>query len=201
MELTKIDKNLLAEIADLHDIPEGAYNIRKDGKLLGRSVNANIDIVTKTDKPGIDIIIKAGTKNQSVHIPVIVAEAGFHDLVYNDFYIGKDCDVTIVAGCGIACGNSEDQGHDGVHTFHIERDSKVVYIEKHYGTGKGTGKRVLNPVTNVEMEKNSYMKMETVQIGGVTYSVRNTNAVLGDGAKLDINEKIMTMNGKKIKKN
>lgn len=192
MELTKIDKNLLAEIADLHDIPEGAYNIRKDGKLLGRSVNANIDIVTKTDKPGIDIIIKAGTKNQSVHIPVIVAEAGLHDLVYNDFYIGKDCDVTIVAGCGIACGNSEDQGHDGVHTFHIERDSKVVYIEKHYGTGKGTGKRVLNPVTNVEMEKNSYMKMETVQIGGVSSSVRKTNAVLDDGAKLEINEKIMT---------
>ena len=159
---------------------------------MGRSVNANIDIVTKTDKPGIDIIIKAGTKNQSVHIPVIVAEAGLHDLVYNDFYIGKDCDVTIVAGCGIACGNSEDQGHDGVHTFHIERDSKVVYIEKHYGTGKGTGKRVLNPVTNVEMEKNSYMKMETVQIGGVSSSVRKTNAVLDDGAKLEINEKIMT---------
>ena len=192
MELSKIDKDLLASIADLHDIPEGAYNIRKDGKLLSRNVNANIDIVTKTDKPGIDIIIKAGTKNQSVHIPVIVSEAGLHDLVYNDFYIGKDADVTIVAGCGIACGSESDEGHDGVHTFHLEQNAKVVYVEKHYGTGKGTGKRILNPITNVEMEKNSYMKMETVQIGGVTSSIRTTNAVLGDGAKLEINEKIMT---------
>lgn len=193
-QLTSIDKDLLKTIADLHDIPEGAYNIRKDGKLVGRSVNANIDIVTKTDKPGIDIIIKPGTKNQSVHIPVIVAEAGLHDLVYNDFYIGKDADVTIVAGCGIACGSSEDEGHDGVHTFHLEPNAKVVYIEKHYGTGKGVGKRVLNPVTNIEMGKNSYMKMETVQIGGVTSSVRDTNAVLDDGAKLEINEKLMTEN-------
>ncbi len=193
-QLTSIDKDLLKTIADLHDIPEGAYNIRKDGKLVGRSVNANIDIVTKTDKPGIDIIIKPGTKNQSVHIPVIVAEAGLHDLVYNDFYIGKDADVTIVAGCGIACGGSEDEGHDGVHTFHLEPNAKVVYIEKHYGTGKGVGKRVLNPVTNIEMGKNSYMKMETVQIGGVTSSVRDTNAVLDDGAKLEINEKLMTEN-------
>lgn len=193
-QLTSIDKDLLKTIADLHDIPEGAYNIRKDGKLVGRSVNANIDIVTKTDKPGIDIIIKPGTKNQSVHIPVIVAEAGLHDLVYNDFYIGKDADVTIVAGCGIACGSSEDEGHDGVHTFHLEQNAKVVYIEKHYGTGKGVGKRVLNPVTNIEMGKNSYMKMETIQIGGVTSSVRDTNAVLDDGAKLEINEKLMTEN-------
>lgn len=193
-QLTSVDKDLLKTIAELHDIPEGAYNIRKDGKLVGRSVNANIDIVTKTDKPGIDIIIKAGTKNQSVHIPVIVAEAGLHDLVYNDFYIGKDADVTIVAGCGISCGGSEDEGHDGVHTFHLEPNAKVVYIEKHYGTGKGAGKRVLNPVTNIEMGKNSYMKMETVQIGGVTSSVRDTNAVLDDGAKLEINEKLMTEN-------
>ena len=190
--LSKIDKNLLAEIADLHDIPEGAYNIRKDGKLISRNTNANIDIVTKTDKPGIDIIIKAGTKNQSVHIPVIVSEAGLHDLVYNDFYIGKDCDVTIVAGCGIACGSEKDEGHDGVHTFHLEQNAKVVYVEKHVGIGKGTGKRVLNPITNVEMAKNSYLKMETVQIGGVTSAVRTTNAVLDDGAKLEINEKLMT---------
>ncbi len=191
-ELNKIDKDLLATIADLHEIPEGAYNIRKDGRLYGRNTNANIDIVTKTDKPGIDIIIKAGTKNQSVHIPVIVSEAGLKDLVYNDFYIGKDADVTIVAGCGIACGSNEDEGHDGVHSFHIEQGAKVTYIEKHYATGKGTGKRVLNPVTNVDMKKDSYMKMETIQIGGVTYSVRTTNAVLDTGAKLEISEKIMT---------
>ena len=192
MELNQIDKDLLLTIADLHDIPTGAYNIRKDGKLVSRSNNANIEIVSKTDKPGIDIFIKKGTKNQSIHIPVIVSEAGFKDLVYNDFYIDEDCDVTIVAGCGIACGSSEDEGHDGIHSFHIKKGSKVVYVEKHYAMGNGTGKRTLNPVTNVVMEKDSYMKMETVQIGGVTYSVRNTNAVLDDGAKLEINEKIMT---------
>ncbi|MBP3581474.1 MAG: SufD family Fe-S cluster assembly protein, partial [Clostridia bacterium] len=183
-ELNKIDKDLLATIADLHEIPEGAYNIRKDGKLVSRNTNANIDIVTKTDKPGIDIIIKPGTKNQSVHIPVIVSAAGLKDLVYNDFYIGKDAEVTIVAGCGIACGGEEDEGHDGIHSFHLEQGAKVTYIEKHYASGKGTGKRVLNPVTNIEMKKDSYMKMETTQIGGVTYSVRDTNAKLEDGAKL-----------------
>ena len=192
MELNQIDKDLLLTIADLHDIPTGAYNIRKDGKLVTRSVNANIDIVTKKDKSGIDIIIKKGTKNQSVHIPVIVSEAGLKDLVYNDFYIESDCDVTIVAGCGIACGSSEDQGHDGIHSFHIKENSRVTYIEKHYAMGNGKGKRVLNPETNVYMDKNSYMKMETVQIGGVSSSIRNTNAVLDDGAKLEINEKIMT---------
>ncbi|MBR7172772.1 MAG: SufD family Fe-S cluster assembly protein [Clostridia bacterium] len=192
MELTKIDKDLLKSIADLHDIPEGAYNIRKDGKLVSRNTSANIDIVTKTDKPGIDIFIKDGTKNESLHIPVIVAQAGLHDLVYNDFHIGKDCDVTIVAGCGIACGSEKDSGHDGVHSFFVKENSRVTYVEKHYATGDGTGKRVLNPITNVELSKNSYMKMETVQMGGVTYSVRETNAILEDAAVLEISEKIMT---------
>ena len=192
MELNKIDKELLKTIADLHEIPEGAYNIRKDGKLVSRNVSANIDIVTKQDKSGIDIFVKDGTVNESLHIPVIVSEAGLHDLVYNDFHIGKDCDVTIVAGCGIACGSSKDNGHDGVHSFFIGENSKVSYVEKHYAMGDGSGKRELNPITNVELKKNAYMKMETVQIGGVTYSVRETNAVLDDGAKLEIGEKIMT---------
>lgn len=187
-----IEKDLLKEIAGLHEIPEGAYNIRKDGKLVSRNVNANIDIVSKTDKSGIDIFVKPGTKNQSIHIPVIVAQAGLKDLVYNDFHIGKDCDVTIVAGCGIACGSNEDEGHDGIHSFFLEENARVVYIEKHLAVGDGKGKRILNPVTNIEMKKNSYMKMETSQLGGVSTSIRDTNAKLDDGAKLEINEKIMT---------
>ncbi len=191
-ELTKIDKGLLAEIADLHKIPDGAYNIRKDGKLFSRNTNANVDIVTKEDNSGIDIVIKDGTQNQSLHIPVIVSEAGLHDMVCNDFYIGKDCDVTIIAGCGIACGSNENQGHDGTHRFHIGENSKIKYIEKHIGVGKGSGERILNPITEIEMDKNSYMKMETVQISGVSRSVRTTYAKLEDGAKLEINEKIMT---------
>lgn len=192
MELNSIDKELLQTIADLHSIPEGAYNIRKDGKLVSRNVSANINITTKNDKPGIDIFIKDNTKNESVHIPVIVTEAGLKDLVYNDFYVGKNCDVVIVAGCGIACGTSEDEGHDGIHSFHIGENSKVTYVEKHFANGKGTGKRVLNPTTIVELDKNAYMKMETIQISGVTSAVRTTNAMLDDGAKLEINEKIMT---------
>ena len=192
MELNKIDKELLKSIADLHDIPEGAYNIRKDGELVSRNTSANIEIVTKKDKPGIDIFIKDGTKNESLHIPVIVAKAGLHDLVYNDFHIGKDCDITIVAGCGIACGSEKDSGHDGVHSFYLKENAKVTYVEKHYAMGDGIGKRVLNPITNIELSKNAELKMETVQLGGVTYSVRETNAVLDDNARLEISEKIMT---------
>jgi len=190
--LTKIDKDLLEEIADLHETPIGAYNIRKNGELVSRSSSANIEIIAKSDKQGIDIKIKPDTKNESVHIPVIVTEAGFKDLVYNDFYIGKNAEVTIVAGCGIACGSDKNEGHDGIHSFYLEEGAKVTYIEKHYGTGAGTGERNLNPITNVDMKKNSYMKMETVQIGGVTNSVRETNAKLDDGAKLEISEKLMT---------
>ena len=190
--LTKIDKDLLAEIADLHETPIGAYNIRKNGKLVSRSSSANIEIIQKSDKQGIDIKIKENTQNESIHIPVIVTEAGFSDLVYNDFYIGKNAEVTIVAGCGIACGSDKSEGHDGIHSFYLEEGAKVTYIEKHYASGKGKGDRVLNPITNIEMKKNSYLKMETVQIGGVSKSIRTTNAVLDDNAKLEINEKIMT---------
>ena len=192
MELNQIDKDLLLTIADLHDIPTGAYNIRKDGKLVSRSNNANIEIVSKTDKSGIDIFIKKGTKNQSVHIPVIVSEAGFKVLVYNDFYIDEDCDVTIVAGCGIACGSSEDEGHDGIHSFHIKKGSKVVYVEKHLALGNSKVEKVLNPTTKIEMDENSTFEMQTIQLGGVSYSDRKTTAKLKANSELNVKEKILT---------
>ena len=192
MAMDTIQKRLLREVADLHGIPEGAYNIRSDGKLAGRNTTANIDIVTKEDKPGIDIIIKDNTVNQSVPIPVIIAETGIKDLVYNDFYVGEGADVTIVAGCGISnCGGQESR-HDGIHCFHIGKNSKVKYIEKHYGEGTGTGGRVMNPTTEIEMAENSYMEMETTQIKGIDDTIRNTTGKLADGAKLEIHEKIMT---------
>jgi Fe-S cluster assembly scaffold protein SufB len=192
MELDLIQKKLLEEVADLHGIPEGAYNIRSDGKLAGRSTTANIDIVTKKDKPGIDIIIKPGTKNESVHIPVIIEQTGLNDLVYNDFYVGEDCDVTIVAGCGISnCGGKESR-HDGIHSFHVGKNSKLKYIEKHYGEGTGTGGRVMNPTTIVELEDGAYMDMETTQISGINDTLRKTSGKLGAGASLVIHEKIMT---------
>ena len=185
--MDKIEKNLLEEIADIHEVPEGAYNIRANGKLESRNTTANIDIVTKKDKPGIDIIIKPGTVNESVHIPVILSESGLKDLVYNDFYIGEGADVTIVAGCG-----DQASEHDGIHTFYIEKDAKVRYIEKHYGEGDGKGDRILNPTTVVHIAEGGYMEMETVQIKGVSSTVRTTEADLSDGASLVIHEKIMT---------
>lgn len=190
--MDKIQENLLAEIADLHGIPEGAYNIRANGQLAGRNCTANIEISTKTDKPGIDIKIKPGIKNESVHIPVILDKNGMKDNVYNDFFVGEGADVVIVAGCGIHCGGSEDMQHDGIHTFYVGKNARVKYIEKHYGEGDGMGKRVLNPETVVYLEEGAFMEMETTQIKGVDSTVRTTKARLGDKAKLVIHEKIMT---------
>lgn len=190
----EIQKRLLSEIADLHTVPTGAYNIRANSQLAGRNTTANIDIVTKDDKSGIDIKIKAGTKNESVHIPVVVSESGIKETVYNDFYIGDDCDVVIIAGCGIHnCGNQDSQ-HDGVHRFYVGKNAKVKYVEKHYGSGDGQGKRILNPVTQVYMQENSTMEMEMVQIKGVDSTIRTTQAELAGGATLLVRERLMTHN-------
>ena len=187
-----IQKSMLEKIADLHEVPEGAYNIRSNGALAGRNTTANIDIVTKQDKPGIDIIIKPGTKNESVHIPVILSESGLNDCVYNDFYIGEGADVVIVAGCGIHNCGTDISEHDGIHTFFIGKNAKVKYIEKHYGEGDGTGEKILNPTTIVHIDEGGYMEMETTQIKGVDSTIRDTQADLKDGASLVIKEKIMT---------
>ena len=191
-ELTAIQKTLLENIADLHEVPTGAYNIRSNGGMLGRNTTANIDIVTKSDKPGIDIIIKPGTKNQSVHIPVLITETGIKEMVYNEFFIGEDCDVVIVAGCGIHNGGDQDSEHSGIHTFHVGKNSKVKYVEKHYGTGEGTGERVMNPSTEIYMEEGSHLEMETIQIEGINSTERKTYAKVEDGASIVIKEKIMT---------
>lgn len=190
--MDKIQENLLAEIADLHGVPEGAYNIRSNGVSVQRNCTANIDIETKNDKSGIDIYIRPGTKNESVHIPVILDKNGLKEKVYNDFHIGEGADVVIVAGCGIHCGGADDMQHDGIHTFYIEKNARVKYIEKHYGEGDGNGKRVLNPETVIYLSEGAYMEMEATQIKGVDSTVRVTKAKVGDNAKLVIHEKIMT---------
>ena len=173
-------------------MPTGAYNVRRNGKLAGRNTTANIDIVTKTDRPGIDIIIKSGTKGERVDIPVILTETGLDDLVYNDFYVEDGADVVIVAGCGIHNAGGLKSEHDGIHAFHIGKNAKVLYIEKHYGEGEGTGERILNPTTLIEIAEGGSMTMETAQIKGVDSAIRKTDAVLSDGATLIIREKIMT---------
>ena len=192
MALNEMQKNLLREIAGLEKIPEGAFNIRSDSQLEARNTTANIDIVTKSDKPGIDILIKPGTKGERVDIPVILSKSGLTETVYNDFYIGEGADVLIVAGCGIHNDGSEKSEHDGVHAFHVGKNAKVRYVEKHYGEGDGSGERVLNPTTEVEIAEGGYMEMETAQIGGVDSTYRTTRATLGDRATLIIHEKIMT---------
>jgi len=190
--MDQIQKRLLAEVADLHDIPEGAYNIRANGETAVRNTTANIDIISKEDGTGIDIRVKPGTKKESIHIPVVLSKSGLKEVVYNDFYIGEDCDVFIVAGCGIDnCGN-QDSEHDGIHRFFIGKNSKVKYVEKHYGGGDGLGKRILNPGTEVYMEEGSSMEMEMVQIKGVDSTDRKTIAKLDAGAKLVVRERLMT---------
>ncbi|MDD7186122.1 MAG: SufD family Fe-S cluster assembly protein [Clostridia bacterium] len=192
MELSGLDRDLLKEIADIEAVPTGAYNVRRNGKLAGRHTTANIDIVTKTDRPGIDIIIKSETKGERVDIPVILTETGLDDLVYNDFYVEDGADVVIVAGCGIHNAGGLKSEHDGIHAFHIGKNAKVLYIEKHYGEGEGTGERILNPTTLIEIAEGGSMTMETAQIKGVDSAIRKTDAVLSDGATLIIREKIMT---------
>lgn len=189
-----IEQNILKEVAGLDALPVGAYNIRTNGASSARNTTANIDIVTKEDKPGIDIKIKPGTKNESVHIPVVVSQAGLKDMVYNDFFVGEGADVTIVAGCGIhSCGDA-DSGHDGIHTFFVEKNARVRYVEKHYGEGDAdaTGKRLMNPTTVVHLAEGAQMIMETSQISGIDDTLRVTEADLSDGAKLEIHDSIMT---------
>ncbi len=195
--MNNTELNMLKEIADLHEIPQGAFSLRKDGESVERRSSENIIIEPKKDKPGIDIIVNPGTKNESVHMPVIITKTGVEDLVYNDFYIGEDADVLIVAGCGIHNSGDKKSEHDGIHRFHIGKNARLKYVEKHYGEGEGTGERILNPTTEVYMDENSFCEMETVQIRGVDSTKRDTVAKLQSGARLVVLEKLMT-HGKQI---
>ena len=187
-----IQKRILMEVAGLESTPHGAYNIRANGETSARSTTANIDIVSKADGSGIDIYIKPGTVNESVHIPVVLSESGLKEVVYNDFHIGENSDVVIVAGCGIHNCGDQDSEHDGIHRFFVGENAKIKYVEKHYGEGEGRGKRILNPVTEVTMEANSSMEMEMVQIKGVDNTDRVTRADLAEGASLVVRERLMT---------
>lgn len=187
------DKNLLKTISDISYIPpESAYNIRKNGAGIERRTNEKVEIINKTDKPGIDIKIRPGTVGETVYIPVIITDTGVDDRVYNDFYIGENADVTIIAGCGIHNSGCEESRHDGIHRFFIGENAKVKYIEKHYGEGEGTGARVLNPTTEVYIGKNGVCEMESVQIKGVDSTERETLAKLEAGAKFFVTERLMT---------
>lgn len=191
-ELDKIQRSLLEQVADIHEVPQGAYSLRINGQLFGKNSSEHIKIEKKSDKPGIDIYIEAGTKNESVHIPVLLSQTGLRELVYNDFHIGEGADITIVAGCGIHNSGSQESEHSGIHAFYVGKNARVKYIEKHYGDGDGNGKNIMNPTTVVNIEEGGYMEMETAQIKGVDSTNRTTTARLADRATLIIHEKIMT---------
>ena len=189
--LDAIDKKLLAEVADLHEMPTGAFNIRKNGQGVERHTTANISITTKKDKPGIDVTIKAGTKGESVHIPVILSE-GMNDLVYNTFEVGENADVLIVAGCGIHNPSSQKAQHDGIHEFFVRKGARMKYVEKHYGEGDGSGVRILNPKTIIEVEENGVAELEMIQIRGIDSALRDTEVRLHKNARLIVTEKLLT---------
>ncbi|MFZ7103587.1 MAG: SufB/SufD family protein [Peptococcaceae bacterium] len=190
--MSAIEERILKEVADLHGVPAGAYNIRKNGQGAGRRSTANIEIRPKEDKPGIDVIVKPGTRGESVHIPVILTETGFHDMVYNTFDIGEGADVLIIAGCGIHNPGEEQAEHDGVHNFIVRKNARLRYVEKHYGEGEGRGTRVLNPVTVLEIEEGGAAELELVQIKGVDATERKTEARVHKGGHLVITEKLLT---------
>ncbi|MBQ7922535.1 MAG: SufD family Fe-S cluster assembly protein [Clostridia bacterium] len=192
MAQNDIRKDLLKKIADLHEVPEGAYNIRENSGLAGRRNTEYITIETKTDKPGINIYVKDGTQNKSVHIPVLITQTGITEMVYNDFFIGEDCDVLIVAGCGIHNEGDEKSAHDGIHSFEIGKNSRVRYIEKHYGEGKGTGERIMNPEMTAHLSEGATLEVESVQIGGIDSTNRKTVITADENAKVLIQERIMS---------
>ena len=187
-----IQKTLLEQVSGLHDVPKGAYSLRINGRLDSKGSSENIEIVKKDDLPGIDIYVKPGTKNESVHIPVIIAQTGIKELVYNDFHIGADSDIVIVAGCGIHNGGDQTSEHSGIHRFFLEQNARVKYVEKHYGQGEGTGERIMNPTTEVTLAEGAYLEMETTQIRGIDNTVRVTKGIVGKDATFIVKEKILT---------
>ncbi|MCQ2452003.1 MAG: SufD family Fe-S cluster assembly protein [Oscillospiraceae bacterium] len=187
-----IQKTLLQQVSDLHEVPKGAYSIRINGRLDSKGSSENIEIVTKDNLPGIDIYVKPGTKNESVHIPVIIAQTGIKELVYNDFHIGEDSDIVIVAGCGIHNSGDQTSEHSGIHRFFLEKNARVKYVEKHYGEGEGTGERIMNPTTEVTLGEGAYLEMETTQIRGIDNTIRVTKGTVGKDASFIVREKILT---------
>ena len=190
--MNAITEKLLGIVSDFKGSFQGAFNIRENGQCAGRQSSPNIHIESKTDRPGIDIHVLPGTKGETVYIPACVTHGDVNDLVYNDFFIGKNADVRIVAGCGVHTENEEEARHNGIHRFFLEKGARVVYEEKHVGTGKGTGAKRIDPVTEVTLDEDAYLEMDTVQLGGVDSTVRKTSGVLGARAKLIVRERIMT---------
>lgn len=190
--MNKITEELLKMVSDIDGAVSGAYNIRENGQCAGRQSTKNVRIDSKADLPGLDIHIQPGTKGERVYIPACVTQGDIDDLVYNDFYVGAGADVVIVAGCGVHTDDEEEARHNGIHRFFLEKGARVRYEEKHVGTGKGSGLKKIDPITDIQLAEDAVLEMDTVQLGGVDKSLRKTSAVLGSNSKLVVRERIMT---------
>lgn len=190
--MNDITKKLLSEVSDYEGEFKGAYNIRENGECAGRQSSENITIESKQDGPGLVIHISSKAQKETMYIPACVTHGNVDDLVYNDFYVGAGADVTIVAGCGVHTDNEGVAKHNGIHRFFLEKGAHVLYQEKHIGTGTGKGLRKIDPVTDIYMDEDSVLEMDTLQIGGVDESDRKTTAALKARARLIIHERIMT---------
>ena len=197
--MNKITEKLLSEISDWDGGFQGAFNIREDGQCAGRRSSPNIQIDSKEDGPGLVIHIKPGTRKETVYIPACVTHGNIDDLVYNDFYVGEGSDIVIVAGCGVHTDDQEEARHNGIHRFFLEKNSHVLYKEKHIGTGTGKGLKRIDPITDVSLDEGAVMEMDTSQIGGVDDTNRTTRAVLGPRARLIIHERLLTDGQEKAK--
>ncbi len=192
LKIDPLQRQLLEQVAELHEVPEGAFSLRVNGQSAMVASSEHITIVPKTDKPGIDIYIAPGTKHESMHIPVVLSQTGLKDLVYNDFHIGEDADVVIVAGCGIHNCGEQSSAHDGVHTFYVGKNARVKYVERHYGVADDKGDVEMNPITIVHLDEGAYLEMDTTQIKGVDHTVRETTGDLAANATFIVKEKLMT---------
>jgi len=196
-----MNKKLLSKITDYEIDKDTAHNIRENGVSISRYETSNIKIKNKGDKQGIDIFIEKNTIDEFVHIPVLINITDYEETVYNDFYVGDNSDITIVAGCGIHNDCETKSVHNGIHTFHIGKNATVKYIEKHYADGNMENNKFINTDTVINQEINSSFTIETAQISGIDFSKRNTIADLNKNCSLVIKETLMSDDKEKIETN
>ncbi|MGN1095717.1 MAG: SufD family Fe-S cluster assembly protein, partial [Eubacteriales bacterium] len=190
--MNKTTEELLKVVSDFDGKFKGAYNIRENGMCAGRQSTENIKIEAKEDAPGLVVRVAPGTRGETAYIPACVTEGGIDDLVYNDFYIGENADVIIVAGCGVHSDGEGEAKHNGIHRFFIGKGAKVLYKEKHIGTGGGKGAKRINPVTDAYLEEGASLTMDTIQLSGVDTTKRKTSATLASNAKIVVRERLLT---------
>ena len=175
------------------DTSNVAMNIREDAQTCQRRNSENVIITGLKDNTGLKIHVLSSAKGEEVFIPAIVTKSNITDEVRNDFYIDSGAEVIIQAGCALHTDGNGESTHNGNHHFYIGEGAKVTYNEKHFGEGTNA-KKTISPSNVIVLEKNAYLKMDTIQTDGVSYTNRTTKATVKAGARLEINERIQTQN-------